>query len=261
LEYDKRLNKRLDKRLLRIHLGKWTARSLGSLLRAASAIGDTGERIAFISRHFLGTPYVGNTLQGIEGTNESLNEALTEVFVVELGGLDCLTFLEYVESMRLSRSFDGFIENLKTVRYTNGKVEYINRRHFFSDWTDATVEDVTAAVGSGLAEISAKALNLKEDGTYYLPGVKPVDKLITYIPGTLIDDKIISGVRTGDYLGIYSQKSGLDVSHVCIAVREGGRVYLRHASSIRNEVVDEEFFHYMEGKPGLIIYRARTVTA
>ncbi len=92
-----------------ILLGNLTPESLDSILYESSKIHDMGMRIDFLSRHFLETPYQESTLRGDINT--------PEVFVINLEGIDCFTFLDYVESMRLSSSFSEFKENLKKVRY------------------------------------------------------------------------------------------------------------------------------------------------
>ena len=62
-------------------------------------------------------------------------------------------------------------------------------------------------------------------------------------------------LRTGDYIGIYSDLSGLDVSHVGIIVKDSLGIKFRHASSVARKVVDQDFATYISGKPGIIIIR------
>ena len=68
---------------------------------------------------------------------------------------------------------------------------------------------------------------------------------------------LFRSLQTGDYVGIYTDKEGLDVSHTGIIIRKGGVVFLRHASSKEKnqKVVDEVLSGYMQNKPGLVIYR------
>jgi hypothetical protein len=64
-------------------------------------------------------------------------------------------------------------------------------------------------------------------------------------------------MKTGDYVGIYSEKEGLDVSHVGIIIKEKDAVNLRHTSSLKKhrEVIDEDFKEYLKNKPGIIALR------
>jgi hypothetical protein len=70
----------------------------------------------------------------------------------------------------------------------------------------------------------------------------------------------MDSLRTGDYVGIYAEARGLDVSHVGIIVKSDDTAHLRHASSIpsHRRVIDEDFVTYMSGKPGMIVLRPTT---
>lgn len=237
--------------------GKWTVDELGSILCNSSAIKDAGTRIEFISRIFLEVSYKESTLIG--------NLTTPEVFVINMEKVDCLTFIDYVEAMRRSDSFSGFIENLMRVRYySRGEfsLSFENRNHFFTDWIEYNggfVEDVTDLVGGHRAIRVMKKLNLKKDGTCFIDGIKPVERNIQYIPANALDNAVIERLKTGDYAGIYSDEAGLDVSHAGIIIRAGDNIFIRHASSrpdIR-KVVDEDFIKYMAEKPGLIVLRPK----
>ena len=236
-----------------ILLGNLTPESLDLILYESSKIHDMGIRIDFLSRHFLETPYQESTLRGDINT--------PEVFVINLEGIDCFTFLDYVESMRLSSSFNEFKENLKRVRY-RGEISFKNRNHFFTDWCEFNsdlIDDVTEQVGGKKVIRVKKILNEKEDGTLFLKGIQPRERLIHYIPANTLDDLIINALRTGDYIGIYSTEKGLDVSHVGIFIQERDKIYLRHASSLNEyrKVIDQGFKDYIDEKLGIIVFRSR----
>jgi hypothetical protein len=112
-------------------------------------------------------------------------------------------------------------------------------------------------IGSKKVRSITKLLNQKEDGSYYLPGIQLKDRPITYLLADMIDDAILSELRNGDYIGIYSEKQGLDVSHVGIFIKEENKTYLRHASSLKNhgKVIDQDFKDYMADKPGILVFR------
>ena len=234
------------------HLGKWTIELLDIIIREAAAIEDTGKLIDFLSKKFLNTPYQGSTLIGDIDTPEDL--------VINLEGMDCMTYIEYVEAMRLSRTYNEFTENLKRVRYRNGDVTYGSRRHFFTDWvgyTPQTVKDVTSIIGAIKTVRVRKKLNLRSDGAFLLPGLGVTEKEISFIPVNAINKIVLEQIKTGDYAGFYSDKEGLDVTHTGIIIKDDGRIYLRHASSRRDtyKVIDEELTEYLTGKYGIIILR------
>jgi hypothetical protein len=235
-----------------INTGRLLQNEISGTLRNASGISDTGERIAYLSGLFLDTEYQESTLSGSVDTDEEL--------VIDLEGVDCFTFIDYIEAMRLSGSFPEFIENLKRVRYREGEVSFEKRNHFFTDWGEHNsgfLTDVTEAVGTGNARRTMKRLNLKNDGGCLIEGIDVVEREIRYIPSEEIDDTVISNLLTGDYIGIYSGKAGLDVSHVGIIIRNGDDVFIRHASTVHRRVVDEDFSSYIKDRPGIIVLRPK----
>jgi len=233
-----------------VNLGKWSHEEFEGILQRASAIGPVSERISFISGTFLGTPYGESTLIG--GKTEA------EVFVVDLSSMDCFTFIDYVEAMRLSNSFGDFRGHLRKVRYKRAMVAYVMRRHFFTDWryTDR-VRDVTREIGGERVRSFVKTLNRKVDGSPVLTGITEKERRITFVPSMLVDSHVTADLRTGDYAGIYTEAEGLDVSHVGIVIKDGGRLLFRHASSIQRKVLDQDFLPYISEKPGIVVLRPK----
>lgn len=237
----------------KILLGKWDEEEIDALLKESWSIDNIDDRIDFISARFVDTKYKISTLIG------DITEP--EVFVINLGALDCFTFLEYIEAMSISRSYAGFRENLRNVRYRSGLIAFKSRNHFFSDWRDFNadlVEDVTSDIAEGKIRTVVKRLNTKEDGTHYLPGIPVVERTITYIAPDEIYE-IMDRLHTGDYVGIYSEKDGLDVSHAGIAIIKKDGLYLRHASSANQykRVIDQDFKNYITDKPGIMVLRPK----
>ncbi len=235
-------------------LGGWTESDLDALLQDAQRLPAPGARIGFLSKQFLGVPYRTATLAGSAAENERL--------VVNISGVDCFTFLDYLEAMRRSASHAEFVENLKNVRYRNGVVDYLARNHFFSDWPEHQPEfisDVTAAVGGDSAVSIEKMLNVKADGSYWLAGIALRRRNVTFIPSERFDTKMLAKLQTGDYIGIYTDLAGLDVAHVGVIVKGPFMFYLRHASSApgKMRVLDDELAHYLADKPGACVYRAK----
>ncbi|MCX5895842.1 MAG: DUF1460 domain-containing protein [Proteobacteria bacterium] len=237
-----------------VNTGTWTPDGLDKMLAESSRIKGSDERIDFLSKQFLGVAYKESTLTGDINTPEKL--------VINLSGVDCFTFLDYVEAMRLSDSCAAFKDNLKKVRYQSGIVSYKTRNHFFTDWREcnaAYIEDVSGQIGAEKTKRVMKVLNGKAGGKQLLPGIESKKREISYIPSEAIHDSMLDTLRTGDYVGIYSTKNNLDVSHVGIVIREGDTILFRHASSEVRMVVDEDFKDYIKNKPGVIIVRSRNV--
>jgi hypothetical protein len=104
-----------------------------------------------------------------------------------------------------------------------------------------------------------RVLNKKADGTYFLPGITVKQRKIKYIPSSAVDDEVIARLETGDYVGIYSNTQGLDVSHTGIIIKKEDKTYLRHASSIEanRKVVDDDLRSYLANKPGITVFRPK----
>jgi hypothetical protein len=237
-----------------IILGKFSQEELDHIIYKSSKIKDIARRIDFLSGQLLDLDYIESTLIGDINTPEA--------FVINLEGVDCFTFIDYLEAMRLSNSFSEFTVNLRKVRYKSGKVVFENRNHFFTDWREFNpefIDDVTEEIGAQRTIKVQKTLNEKKDGTYYIPGVRPVLREIKYIPSDKTDESVMNKLRTGDYIGIYSTKQGLDVSHVGISIKEGDDIFLRHASFLKEyrKVVDQDFRRYIVNKPGIIVLRPK----
>ncbi|MCY4577266.1 MAG: DUF1460 domain-containing protein [Candidatus Kaiserbacteria bacterium] len=239
-------------RTMRTDLGDWTPEALDDIIRSAARLSAVGDQVSFISEQFLGTPYMGNTLTGDEDGSEYLT--------VNLAGLDCFTYLDYVEAARQSGSYGAFVWSLLSTRYKDGFLDFQGRNHFFSDWVEynhAQVSDVTGEVGGDAAVSVAKQLNQKKDGSVFLEGIPIVPRTITYIPTVALTDEVLQRLRTGDYIGIYTDLDGLDVTHTGIFINNDRGIYLRHASSREGvqQVLDDDFLTYLKDKPGIVVYR------
>lgn len=211
-----------------------------------------GRTVDLISREFLGTPYLANRLIGSQSTPEQL--------VIDFRGLDCFTYIDYVETLSTARSEGEFVQRLVDIRYVDGNIAFPQRKHFFTDWAQRpkkVAEDITARL-SPHAVTLVKTLNRKADGGSYLPGLPDVQRSVTYIPSDRIDDKVLAQLRTGDYIGIYTNLDGLDVTHTGIFVMTDNGPVLRNASSRKANmrVVDSPFMDYVMATPGIVVLRS-----
>lgn len=69
---------------------------------------------------------------------------------------------------------------------------------------------------------------------------------------------MLDNLKTGDYVGVYTQLEGLDVTHVGVVIRHDGQVWFRNASSLsaNQKVIDTPLMEYAHAKPGIIVLRA-----
>lgn len=157
-----------------------TAGKVSRIIRA-DVIPSSGEKhgevISRVSYAFLGTPYLADTLIGGADTTEAL--------VANFNGVDCFTLADYVEALNRSHDKKSFLHKLAEVRYSGGNVDYLSRRHFFSDCfatLPRNARDVTPDISPDYA-VADKQLNRKPDGGEYIPGLGIHPRKINYIPG------------------------------------------------------------------------------
>lgn len=238
------------------HLDDVTAGKLDELLalRAKAPVSASkAELIELLSRPFLGTPYGANMLVGSATEPERL--------VIDFRRVDCFTYLDYVHALTGSTDRDQFTTNLIRTRYAGGRVDFQQRKHFFTDWShvaEAAATDITATLSAAAVTV-AKHLNAEADGGTYLPGLPVVDRAVTYIPSAAVGPDVVGGLRTGDYIGAYADQPGLDVTHVGIFVMTDAGPVFRNASSLagNQKVVDSPFADYVRSTPGIVVLRAR----
>ncbi len=205
------------------------------------------DKLIKISEFFLNTPYKKNSI--------SIEAEKKRQITVYFEGVDCMTFLEYLEALRLSRDFYSFISHLTIIRYFESNINFLNRRHFFSQWdTISTVENITQKIADCLCERKIKILNKKDQEKKWIDSLPLMTKKIIYIPSNEIF-KVIDKLNSVYYCGFFTSKEGLDVSHVGLVIKREKEIILRHASSLKGKVVDDDFMEYVKKKKGVIIYK------
>ena len=238
-----------------VNTDAYTLHKINTIIQDISNKPDLNQRnkLSMISEKFLGTPYQSNRLHG--------SEYIPEELIVDFRGLDCFTYLDYVVALQESHSQQDFFRNIVKTRYINSEVTFYKRKHFFTDWAnreEIIAQDMTAQLSPHVLT-ETKQLNRKSDGKQYIAGIPVVSRNITYIPGGAIDKDLVSKLKSGDLIGVYSPLAGLDVSHVGIFIMTPYGPVLRHASSMRENqrVVDSPFIPYLSKKPGIIILRVK----
>jgi hypothetical protein len=199
--------------------------------------------ISLLSEKFLNISYVSNTL-----SNNDINTS-KENLIINFDALDCFTFIDTIEALKGSTTKDQFKNNLVEIRYKNGNISYQMRNHFFSDWiVSNSMSDITCTLGP--CKKVTKYLNQNEK---YLKEIATVKRQISYIKTTKID---LSLLKNGDYIGIYTDKKALDVTHTGLIIKKFDKVFIRHASSLEKKIIDSELLEYTKNKSGIIVYRA-----
>lgn len=213
---------------------------------------NLGERITAISANFLGTPYVANRLVG--------SNRVAERLVIDFRGVDCFTYLDYVDALSKSASPEQFNARLRQTRYIDGDVSYAHRKQFFTDWSSLSplnATDITRAVSPSAVTI-VKTLNQTADGGKIFPSLGVETRAVTYIPAKAVNRDVIDRLKSGDFIGIYTPAAGMDVTHTGIFIMTDRGAVLRNASSrtAQQKVVDSPFLAYIKKTPGIVVLRA-----
>lgn len=89
------------------------------------------ERIDWISKQFLGKPYVlGSLGEGANARHDQFPKYRVDAF-------DCDTYVNTVVSIALANSLPVFQQCINHMRYSNGDVSYLKRAHFTGiDWNE-----------------------------------------------------------------------------------------------------------------------------
>ncbi len=214
--------------------------------------------MAAVGKSFIGTPYAANTLEA----------AGEERLIVNLEGMDCVTFVE--NTLALSRcirsqreNVDAFRRQLQLIRYRSGDIHgYPSRLHYFSDWIlDNTAKKVVRDIAGELGGVVYdKEINfMSTHRTAYkqladenaLSEMKRVEGSLNsrkkyYLPKDKLKD-VERRIADGDIIAITTSVQGLDVSHTGLALYTGSRLHFLHAP-ITGEAVQvsaKPFVEYM----------------
>ena len=202
---------------------------------------STGDLIYKIGTDFIGTPYVGNTLDKTKEEN----------LVVNLRELDCTTFVENCIAIAQTiksgeATFDRFVKELENLRYRNGKLNgYTSRLHYIAEWmidnaAKGIVKDVTGLVGGEPHKVNLNFMSTHPASYPQLLGqpklieeIKQIEIRVSSQPFYYIPKEKIAScekqILDGDIVAFVTKIPGMDVSHVGILFKKEGRVFLLHA--------------------------------
>ena len=247
------------------------------LKKAHGKVADT-DAMLYFGRQFLGTPYVGHTLEN----------GNTEHLIVNTRELDCTTFVETVLALfRCNKngetSFNAYCNQLRKIRYRQGKItDYTSRLHYFTWWgEDNEAMGLVKCISSGsypFTAVQKMSINYMsahpslykhlKGNSRFVETIKMYEqasngKTYRYIPKSLLGESRtkLSCIHTGDIVSIITNKAGLDTRHIGIAVwQDDGRLHLMPASSLYKKVVIDSntFYDYSQKQTsqlGIRIYR------
>lgn len=204
---------------------------------------DLTIRLERISAEFLGRPYVINPLGGGAGLSEQLN--------VNLYGFDCVTYMESVLALALSRTVEDFANLLRQIRYHNGEVSWASRNHYTSDWWQQNeragfIRNLTHGDGT---EEKRRCLNV-------VNGLPAKEIRLRVFPKRKLA-QIRHLIATGDFVCFASTKRNLDVFHAGVLICRDEKILLRHATRSQGAVVEQPLSDFLQANrmSGIILLR------
>ncbi|MBR4130270.1 MAG: DUF1460 domain-containing protein [Bacteroidaceae bacterium] len=235
----------------------------------------------FYANQLMNRPYVAHTLE-IKDKEEHL--------AINLQSLDCTTLVENVCALALttshgSKKWKDYLSWLQKLRYDNGKIDgYKSRNHYFSQWIQSgtklgLVKEIVPPTNISVPMKLSLTYMSEHPDSYPLLKVNMEERkliaemekrasgaTIRYISKERVGDckKVLGFIKDGDILALTTNKKGLDVSHVGLAVwGKDGKLHLLNASSIHKKVILEPMtlFEYMQKHPsqtGIRVIRLQT---
>ena len=217
-----------------------------------SAQQSLSDKIITIAVKYLGTPYVGHTLE--------VNDK--EELIINCDEVDCTTFLEYVTAEAISPAnhttgeiIEGdFADKVRTLRYKDGKItDYASRNHYFTEWINnniknGIIEDVTAHFMKSNGIVNVNYMTTHPDLYKHLKNDKAMQQKIrrneeaingqefAYIPKKILPSEGYNWIKNGDLIAIVTNRPGLDIAHVGFAFYANDLLMLIHASSTSKKV-------------------------
>src|SRR5205085_5000319 len=138
---------------------------------------------------------------------------------------DCVTFVEHMYAMGLSKDWDEFFPLLQRLRYKDGKVGMVTRNHeSVACWNPANAwmfEEVTASLGGGQQSVPLH-LTWKPAKFFAQFGIGQDEKDVTvtsvYIPRDHVS-AVLADIHTGDIIQIVRANSKeQSVAHFGLAI-------------------------------------------
>lgn len=217
--------------------------------------GALAQRIVEVTDAFVGAPYLLSPLGEGPGAVPDPDPLL------RLDAFDCTTFVETAMALALANDLPEARRLLEVIRYREGRVDYLARRHFpEAEWIPELValgflKDVTRQLGGADVVSEKKQLDLavwKKNRNAKTP--------------PLPDARIPRGEFALDVWPLRAARAGQDkipvgtvlhvvrvdfasvpvrVSHQGLVIEKGGQRYLRHAADrMYHAVVDEPLDHF-----------------
>ena len=205
-------------------------------------------RLNFFSKAMINTPY----LLGPMG--ESYLDSVESKPLIYMDSVDCVTYIEHALALALAANEESVFSQLQQIRYFNGKIDYLHRKHYFvEDWLG---ENVFTKIRFMEGDTSIIRTLPKKD-FFASKKIKYTSENpqteIRYLP---YDAAIRFAQKPSDTTGIWGvafvgTSAKIDATHTGFLVLEKDKKpVLRHASQLKKKVVDQDFGEYLRSRKG-----------
>ena len=222
----------------------------------AQGVNGLNKRLDYFSKLLLGRPYKLGPMG--EGHVDSVEDKP----LVYLDSVDCVTYLEHVVALAMAKSEKSLFKQLQRLRYKGGKVSFLTRKHYLlDDWVgEGKYAKIVPMKGeTSMMRTMPKKDFFKDHNLVYTGKEKPLK--IRYMPLVKAIDMAKKPYKgTMKVLGVafLGTSDRIDATHTGFVVfYPGKKPMLRHASSVKKQVVEVPLAEYLETRkiPGITLFR------
>lgn len=202
-----------------------------------------------MGKTFLDTEYVAHTLE----------QPGEEKLVINLRGLDCVSFCEnslvFARCIKKGKTtFDQYKAELQFIRYRGGVIDrYPSRLHYFSDYIfDNEKKGVWKNITKSIGGVPfRKSINFMSTHPESYPQLQQHPEFIDiiqkqeaaiskrdlfHIPKENVA-AVADNIQSGDVIAITSDIPGMDIAHTGIAIKQDGNLNFMHAPIAGSKVM------------------------
>jgi len=208
-------------------------------------------RMLLVSEKFIGTAFANSPLGEGPGSRPDPDP------LIRFDSVDCTTLIEQILAMSQSVNLKEAMELLRRIRYIEGEIGYVTRKHFMmAQWIPLNqqlglLKDITREVGGKKVKRAKKRLNAlvwkKRNKKKAWPLLKPdqVPQGQISLPIIPIDEapKYVNQIPAGTILNVVRRdyrSMPVRITHQGLVIVKNKRRYLRHAARAGyRRVVDE----------------------
>jgi PBP4 family serine-type D-alanyl-D-alanine carboxypeptidase len=238
-----------------VHIAEWYNLERNAVIEAYKTMTRPeaptrfAERLSFFSAALEGRPYfLGPTGEGRFASPDNLPQ-------FDMSRFDCVTYVESVLGMALSRTPNEVLPNIRRLRYRGDTLAYTTRNHYFvADWLTNNSQFVRMLTlpGDTTVKRTIHKVDFFKSKGLPTPGKDPVMDL-RYLPiSKSIEFAQNSHLSAGIYgVAFVTDIAGLDVTHCGFLIADGkSPLRLRHASQMLGQVATMDFAEYLEKRKG-----------